>query len=98
VIAYTRRAARDVAQLRTHYEARSFIEAVVNLDAALREAERRIEADPAAGSASPRPYPQLARPARAWIKSGNYWIAYTLTAPPVIVGVFHDSADIPRRI
>ena len=28
---------------------------------------------------------------------GRYWIAYSTTAPPVIVGVFYDTADIPGR-
>jgi len=73
------------------------IEAVRNLAAALAEAEARIEHDPGAGLPAPRPYPGLAREGRAWTKTGRYWIAYSMTVPPVILGVFHDSADIPGR-
>jgi hypothetical protein len=40
---------------------------------------------------------QHSRPGRAWIKSARYWIAYNTAQPPVIVGVFFDAADIPRR-
>ena len=53
---------------------------------------------PSAGSSAPRPYPDLARPGQAWIKSGRYWLAYSLTDPPVIVALFHDTADIPGRL
>jgi hypothetical protein len=48
-----------------------------------------------AGLPSPRPYPALARPGRRWIIEGHYWIAYSLTSPPVISGVFYVTADIP---
>ena len=64
----------------------------------LAEAERKIEHDPAAGLAAPRPYPQLAHPGRAWIKSGRYWVAYDTADPPVIIGVFFETSDIPRRM
>jgi hypothetical protein len=47
---------------------------------------------------APRSYPEIARPGRLWIKSGRYWIAYSPNNPPVIVGVFYDTADIPGRI
>ncbi len=64
--------------------------------AALGDAERRIERDPAAGRPAPRPYPTLARPGQAWIKSGPYWIRYS-TQQPVITGVFYDRADTETR-
>lgn len=98
MIAYTPRAARQVEDLRQHYEDRERIEAIRALDAALDEAERKIEGDPAAGLAAPRPYPRLARPGRAWVKAGRYWVAYSTTQPPVIVAVFYDVADIPGRV
>lgn len=47
---------------------------------------------------APRPYPQLARTGRAWIKEGRYWFSYTLEAPPVIAGVFFETANIPGRL
>jgi hypothetical protein len=68
-----------------------------NLAAALAEAETRIERNPDAGLRAPRPYPKLVRPGCAWLKAGRYWVAYTLTEPPLIVGVFFETADIPRR-
>ena len=97
MIGYTPRAARQVDELRQHYEERERIEALRALAAALDEAERQIESNPAAGLAAPRPYPELARSGRAWIKAGRYWVAYSTTAPPVILGVFYDSANIPGR-
>lgn len=98
MIGYTREAAQQVDDLRTHYEGRNRLEALRNLAAALNEAESRIERDPGAGLPAPRPYPVLSCAGRAWMKAGRYWIAYSLTSPPVILGVFFDAADIPRRI
>ena len=65
---------------------------------AMQEAADRIEADPAAGLPAPRPYPELARPGRAWVKAGRYWVLYRTTAPPVIIAVFFETADIPGRL
>jgi plasmid stabilization system protein ParE len=98
LIAYTPRALRQIRDLRDHYEDRDRIEAIRALDTALRAAERKIEANPAAGLAAPRPYPNVARPGRAWVKAGRYWVAYNVAEPPMIVAVFYDAADIPRRI
>jgi hypothetical protein len=36
--------------------------------------------------------------ARLWVNAGRYWISYSTTQPPVIVGVFYETADIPRRL
>jgi hypothetical protein len=47
---------------------------------------------------APRPYPSLANAGRRWIIEGAYWISYSLTAPPVISGVFYAMADIPNRL
>jgi hypothetical protein len=60
---------------------------------ALESAWEKIVASPAIGLAAPRPYPELAHPGRAWLKQGRYWMA-----PPVIVGVFYETADIPHRM
>jgi plasmid stabilization system protein ParE len=95
---YSVEAEAQVDDLRRHYLARDRIEAVRNLIAALTEAEARIERDPSAGLAAPRPYPMVARPGRAWVKAGRYWIVYNTGRPRIIVGVFHDTADIPRRV
>lgn len=90
-------AARHVQALRRHFEQLDRQEAVLNLRAALVEAAVLIERDPSAGIAAPRPYPQAAKPGVAWIKVRRYWIAYTTTGPLVILGVFHDTANIPNR-
>jgi len=86
---YTPRAIRQIGTLVQHYEDRHRPEAVRALFAALDSAERVIECNPSAGLAAPRPYPQVARKGRA---------ADSTTHPPVIVAVFYETADIPRRI
>ncbi len=94
---YSAEAAAQVDDLRCHYRTIDRIEAVRNLAAALSEAEARIERDPGAGLPAPRPYPDLAREGRAWTKAGRYRIAYSTPRPPVILGVFYETADIPGR-
>jgi plasmid stabilization system protein ParE len=94
---YSREAERQVDDLRRHYDRLNRVGASENLAAALAEAETRIERNPDAGLRAPRPYPKLVRPGCAWLKAGRYWVAYTLTEPPLIVGVFFETADIPRR-
>jgi plasmid stabilization system protein ParE len=98
LIVYTPRALRQIADLRYHYEQLNRIEAINVLEAALYEAERRIERDPAAGLPAPRPYPQLARPRMAWVKAGRYWVAYRTAPRLTIAAVFYETADIPGRV
>jgi len=98
LIALSPSAQDDIQQLARFYAERERPAAIRNLAAAVARAAVRIERDPAAGLAAPRPYPKLAKPGRAWVKEGPYWIAYATTNPPVISGVFHEAADIPRRI
>ena len=98
MIAYTPRATRQVDALIQHYEEHQRGGAVQARLAALDEAERKIEQNPAGGLVAPRPYPHNARQGRAWVKSGRYWIAYSTTKPPMIVAVFYETADIPRRV
>jgi plasmid stabilization system protein ParE len=97
-VIYSPDAERQIDDLRRHYRERDRPEAVRNLIAALTKAEVRIESNPTAGLPAPRPYPSLARPGRAWIKVGSYWIAYSITSPPVILGVFYATANIPGRL
>ncbi len=97
MIRYTPEAEQQIDDLRIHYEKKERLEAARNLDRALEQAEEQIIANPGAGLPAPRPYPRLKRPGRAWIKAGRYWIAYSVTIPPVIVGVFYEQANIPRR-
>ncbi len=84
--------------LLAHYEERGRPEATAGLLAAIERASARIERTPGAGLLAPRPYPSLASDGRRWIKEGAYWIAYSNTKPPVILGVFYETADIPRRV
>jgi hypothetical protein len=83
LIGYTDEALEQVRALRHHYEA-------LARDAAIRALDRALPA--------PRPYPQLARPGRAWIKSGRYWVAYRTGPAPVIVAVFFETVNIPGRL
>lgn len=93
MIELSARAERQIADLREAYEEKGRSEAVQNLINAIIRASDRIRLQPYAGLAAPRPYPQLAHPGERWIKEGRYWIAYTLSAPPVIVAVFYDQAN-----
>jgi hypothetical protein len=65
---------------------------------AIENAKARIARDPNAGLPSPRSYPTLKKPGRLWIKEGRYWISYTDTKPPIISGVFFETADIPNWV
>jgi plasmid stabilization system protein ParE len=96
VIRYTAEAIDQIDALRIHYVTRNRVEAAFALDAALERAEREIEMRPEAGLPAPRPYPQVTRPDRRWLKAGRYWIAYS-NPPAVILGVFYDAADLPKR-
>ncbi len=87
----------QVDALIEHFEAKGRLQAAVNLLSALERAKIRIATAPDAGLAAPRPYPALARNGRRWIIEGSYWIAYLLSSPPVISGIFYATADIPRR-
>ncbi len=97
MIGLTPEAERQYDRLLEHYERRERPDAIKNLMAALDEASRKIERNPAVGLAAPRPYPSLARPGRAWIKAGRYWFVYRTSTPPVIVGIFFETADIAAR-
>jgi len=87
----------QIAALESHYARLNRPEAIARLVVALREAEYRIESMPWAGLPAPRPYPSLAKPGIAWTLSGRYWIAYRLTTPAIIIGVFYEQANIPGR-
>ena len=95
MIAFTPEARRQVRTLRQYYDEHERPGRA--LASALESAWEKIVANPAIGLAAPRPYPELAHPDRAWLKQGRYWIGYS-TAPPVIVGVFYETADIPQRM
>ena len=98
MIALSPEAERQVDDLIEYYEAKGRLGAAIKLLSALEKAHERIAQAPEAGISAPRPYPSLKRYGRRWIVEGRYWIAYSLTTPPVISGVFYVTADIPNRI
>ena len=98
MIGFTRKAERQLDALRQHNIERERLEAVRNLAAAIDDAIAMIESKPGAGLAAPRPYPSLAKRGRAWVKAGHYWVMYSTVEPPIITGIFHESADIPNRV
>lgn len=98
MIELTPRAQRQVRELGAAYARLERPEAIRNLVAAVAEAARVIERNPAAGLPAPRPYPVLARPGQAWIKVGPYWVRYAIQMPLAITGVFYETADIPSRV
>ncbi len=97
MIEYAQEALDHIDALAEHYLALDRPGAVARLDAALRDAEARIERAPHAGLPTARPYPATARPGVAWILSGRYWIAYQTRPALVILTVFYDQANIPGR-
>jgi plasmid stabilization system protein ParE len=98
VIGLSPEAEAQLDALIVHYEALGRVEASINLLNAVERARARIAKKPTAGLPAPRPYPTLAKAGRLWIVEGPYWIAYNLTAPPIISGVFYAMADIPNRL
>jgi hypothetical protein len=84
--------------LRQHYEKLGRPEATRNLVAAIESAWHEITSNRAAGLPAPRAYPNIARPGRAWVQAGRFWIAYITHPSLAIVAVVYDAADIPRRV
>ncbi len=75
----------QISVLRRHFDDKNRLEASRNLTAAIRQAVRQIDAGK--GWPAPRPYPELARPGRAWTHAGRYWFLYK----------HHSTARSPRR-
>ena len=97
MIALSPEAEAQLDALIAHYEALGRVEPSINLLKALERARTLISERPEAGLPAPRPYPDLAKAGRRWIIEGNYWIAYSITMPPIISGVFYAMSDIPNR-
>ncbi len=95
---YSAQAAEQVRSLIRFYVSKGRPEAVTNLQDALARAEQGIDQQTGQDLYAPRPYPALGRPGLRWLKTGRYWISYSVATPPVIHAVFHDSADIPARL
>jgi plasmid stabilization system protein ParE len=98
VIALSPRAEAQIDGLVAHFEELGRLQAAANLLASLERASGRIVRAPDVGLAAPRPYPALARLGFRWVKEVPYWIAYMAEASPIIVGVYHEAADIPNRV
>jgi plasmid stabilization system protein ParE len=98
LIVFSPEAAQQVRELHQHYEDRDRPAASRGLAAALEAAWGKIVTSPTAGLPAPRPYPHLARPGVRWIKAGRYWIAWRTEPSPSIIGVFYETANIPRRL
>jgi plasmid stabilization system protein ParE len=98
LIEFTPEAERQVDELRSFYIRKLRSDALRNFLASLRAAVDQIERHPNEGKSAPRPYPDLIIPGRVWVKSGRYWVAYSTTKPPVIVGVFFETSDIPSLV
>ena len=94
---YTVRAYRLIDELHDYYRSKGWIEASISLDRASQEAERKIVVSPDDGLSAPRPYPGLRNSGEMWLLVRPYWVAYRITTPPLIIAVFHDTADIPAR-
>jgi plasmid stabilization system protein ParE len=94
---YSETALRHVDELVAHFRKNRRPEAIRNLVASLRRAETLIAAGPFRPRQFPATYGNLARPGRARIKEGRYWIAYDQTDPPNIVSVFWEAADLSTR-
>ncbi len=91
-------AEQQVDGLLAYYEALGRLEAVENLIDALARVSLRIENLPEAGLPAPRPYPSAQRFGVRWLKEGRYWVASRADDRPMILGVCHDTADIPNRL
>ena len=98
MIALTPEATRHVRALYAYYEEHDRPEAARALRNAVTAAWEKIATSPGAGLPAPRPYPQLAQPGRAWLKSGRYWIGYRTQPTTAIVAVFFETANIPGRV
>jgi plasmid stabilization system protein ParE len=98
LISLTPKATRQVAELTAHYTRKQRPEALRNMRAALVAVREMIERHPNDGHPFPSVYDDLVAPGRSWVQSGRYWVAYSPKDPPVIVGFFYETADIPTRL
>ena len=98
MIALTPETRRHVRALYVYYEELDRLAAARALRNALTAAWDKIAKSPGAGLPAPRPYKRPARPGRAWLKSGRYWIGYRTHRTTAIVAVFFETANIPGRM
>ncbi len=83
-----------VRRLAAAYDRLDRPDALKRLRQTIVSARQSVTADPLGELDAPRPYPELARSGQRWRKIWHYWIVNQVS-PPVIIGIFHDSEDIP---
>ena len=99
MIPLSRTAERQLDELTRHYAGRERDEAIEHLIQSVERASARYQARRGLFYNAPRPYPSLVRPGWKWTKEGRYWIAFREGKHgPVISAIFHEAADIPRRL
>jgi plasmid stabilization system protein ParE len=99
VIGLTATAEAALDTLASHYAALGRDRAIYRLLTALERACARYETQSGRFFSAPRPYPALASLGFRWTKEGAYWIAFDESVvPPVVAAIFHEAADIQRRI
>jgi plasmid stabilization system protein ParE len=99
VIPLSRTAAKQLHELTRYYADRDRDDAIENLIQSVERASERYQASRGLFYSAPRPYPSLVRPGWKWTKEGRYWIAFRQgKRGPVISAIFHEAADIPRRL
>lgn len=99
MIPLSRLAKAQLDALTAYYVERGRDEAADRLAERIERASSRIQSGQGLFFDAPRPYPGVARNGWRWTKEGPYWIAFARDARgPVIRAVFHDAADIPRRL
>lgn len=89
------RAKAQLDEFRTYYRGKGRPEAVRNVVLAMRQASLKIGMGQSLPA--PRPYPDLRADGEAWVHAGHYWVLHTVGDDPVILAIFHDTADIPHR-
>lgn len=88
----------EVDALLDYYERLNRLEAAENLLATLERASFRISQNPEIGLPAPRPYARLAKLGLRRVKQAAYWIAYMVEPSQIIIGVYHEAADILNRM
>ncbi len=75
MVVLTPEAQAQLIRLVIHYESLDRSAATRNIMAAVESAKERIVHAPTAGLPAPRPYPELKKAGRLWLKEGRYWIS-----------------------
>jgi hypothetical protein len=94
----TATARAQLESLEAYYDRLGRDLATIRMSEAIAMAAARIEEQVGPFLPAPRPYPDLAEYGWQWLKEGRYWVAFAaIPEGHVIVGVFYDGANIPKR-